>query len=93
MSLIADFSTATSSLDGTFRLVLPDWTDEAFPDFPDLCTVVTQQDTDFTVTLCPTLKLTTFPRWQPNQPSSHSFNWCASPETLSIHRFALIPSA
>lgn len=93
MSLIADFSTVTSCLDETFRLVLPERTEEAFPDFPGLCTVVTQQDADFTVTLLPTLKLTIFPRWQPNQLSSHSFSWCASPETLSVHRFALIPSA
>ena len=34
MSLIADFSTVTSCLDETFRLVLPERAEEAFPDFP-----------------------------------------------------------
>lgn len=93
MSLIADLSTITSCLDGAFQLILPECEEEAFPRFSGACTIVAQQDADFTVTLPPTLKLTTFPRWQPNQLSSHSFDWCASSETLSIHEFALIPSA
>ena len=93
MSLIADLSTVTSHLEGTFRLVLPDTEEEELPSFFGVCTVTTQRNTDSAVSLTLTPKLTTFPRWQPNQLSSHSFSWCASPETLSVHRFALIPSA
>ena len=93
MSLIADLSTVTSHQEGTFRLVLPDTEEEGFPSFSGVCTVTTCQNTNCTVNLPLTPKLTTFPRWQPSLLSSHSFSWCASPETLSIHRFALIPSA
>ena len=93
MSLIADLSTVTSHQEGTFRLVLPDIEEEGFPSFSGVCTVTTCQNTNCTVNLPLTPKLTTFPRWQPSLLSSHSFSWCASPETLSIHRFALIPSA
>ena len=93
MSLIADFSTVTSHLEGTFRLVLPDTGEEGFPSFSGVCTVTTPQNTDSTVNLPLTPKLTTFPKWHPHQLSSYSSSWCANPETLSLRQSALIPSA
>ena len=93
MSLIADLSTVTSHLEGTFRLVLPDTEEEEFPSFFGVCTVTTQRNTDSAVSLTLTPKLTTFPRWQPSQLNSYSFSWCANPKTLSLRQSALIPSA
>lgn len=93
MRRIVNCATVTSSLDDTFQLIFPSWEGEAFPDFLDSCTVITQQSTNFTVMLRSTLTLTTFPRWQPDQLSSHSFSRYASLELLSVHCSALIQSA
>lgn len=93
MSLIADLSTVTSHPDGIFLLALPDTEEEGFPSFSSSYTVVAQQNADSTVTLSAIPKLTTFPRWQPNQLNSHSFSWYSSPETLSLHQLTLIPPA